>query len=95
MTDPCMDFDVAKQPSDPGCVCTAGNCTCGPGCGCICCWGNGPSGNSTIVAQNNEKGILETGLFGVIAKHEQASMGSQHDPLRQGIYATNSVGDND
>jgi hypothetical protein len=95
MADPCMDFDVAKQPSNPGCVCAPGVCTCGPSCNCVCCYGNGPGGNSMLSGQNNEKGILETGLFQVIAKHQQAAMGSQHDPLRQGIYATNSVGDND
>lgn len=88
-------FDVAKTPTPPGCACTPGNCTCGVNCGCLCCWGNGPSGNSTIVAQNNEKGILETGLFKVMSMHTEADLGSAHDPKRQGIYATNSVGDND
>lgn len=88
-------FDVAKVPTPPGCACTPGNCSCGPSCGCLCCWGNGPGGNSTIVAQNNEKGILETGLFGVISRHTEAALGSHNDPYRQGIYATNSVGDND
>lgn len=95
MTDPCCGYDPAKGPGSPMCSCSSGNCTCGPTCDCICCYGNGPSGNSTIVAQNNEKGILETGLFQVIARHTQADLGSQHDPKRQGIYATNSVGDND
>jgi hypothetical protein len=54
----------------------------------------GPGGKRTNV-ENNEKGILETNLFGVIALHCEADLGSDHDPHRQGIYATNSVGDND
>lgn len=54
----------------------------------------GPGG-STIIVENNEKGILETNLQNVIAKHEYAALGSDHDPHRQGIYATNSVGDRD
>jgi len=90
-----MTYDPAKTPGNPACVCAPGNCTCGPDCPCSCCWGNGPGGNSTIVAQNNEKGILETGLFEVISRHVQADLGCAHDPMRQGIYATNSVGDND
>ena len=88
-------YDVAKVPTSPGCACTPGNCSCGPDCPCTCCWGNGPSGNSMIVAQNNEKGILETGLFEVIGRHQEALLGSNNDPYRQGIYGTNSVGDND
>ena len=54
----------------------------------------GPGGTTTHI-ENNEKGILETNLFGVIALHRQAELGSNHDPERQGVYATNSVGDND
>jgi hypothetical protein len=86
-------FDVAKVPTPVSKGHSPGNCTYGDGC--VYCWGNGPSGNSTIVAQNNEKGILETGLFGVLAMHTEADLGSFHDGKRQGIYATNSVGDND
>lgn len=54
----------------------------------------GPGGNTTLI-ENNEKGILETHVFRVIARQEYAELGSNHDPERQGIYATNSVGDND
>jgi hypothetical protein len=88
-------IDVAKEPTPLACACAPGQCSCGPDCGCMCCWGNGPSGNSTIVAQNNEKGILETGLFHLLGMHTEADLGSMHDSCRQGIYATNSVGDND
>jgi hypothetical protein len=87
-------IDVAKQPTSSACSCTPGNCSCGPDCGCMCCWGNGPGGNTTLI-QYNEKGILEMGLRHVIDMHCEAVLGSQHDPKRQGIYATNSVGDND
>lgn len=54
----------------------------------------GPGGTTTHI-ENNEKGILETNVFGVIALHQQAELGSSHDAERQGIYTTNSVGDND
>jgi len=55
---------------------------------------NGPGGNVNL-RENNEKGILETNLAGVIAMHEYASLGSDHDSQRRGIYRTNSVGDRD
>lgn len=78
-------YDPAKQPCDP---------TYYPPCGeCIMC-AAGPGGNTTLI-ENNEKGILETGLFEVISKHRQAALGSNHDSMKQGIYTTNSVGDND
>lgn len=54
----------------------------------------GPSGNTTLV-DHNEKGILEVNLEGVIAMHVQAELGSNHDSHKQGIYTTNSIGDND
>lgn len=54
----------------------------------------GPGGTSTN-SEHNEKGILEAGLFRVIARHQQAELGSDHDSYKQGIYRTNSVGDND
>ena len=54
----------------------------------------GPGGTTTHI-ENNEKGILEENVFGVIALHKQAELGSSHNPERQDIYATNSVGDND
>lgn len=55
---------------------------------------SGPGGKSTNI-ENNEKGILETGLQSLIAKHKYAPLGSMHDAMRQGIYRTNSVGDRD
>lgn len=55
---------------------------------------SGPGGRMNII-ENNEKGILETTLQGVISKHVYDPMGSNHDSFRQGIYTTNSVGDRD
>lgn len=55
---------------------------------------NGPGGTENRI-ENNERGILQTHLFEVIARHEYADLGSDHDSQRQGIYATNSVGDRD
>lgn len=77
-------YDPAKQPCDPQFY---------PCMDCDLCI-VGPGGNSTIT-ENNEKGILETGLFKVIARHERAELGSDHDSYKQGIYTTNSVGDGD
>lgn len=54
----------------------------------------GPGGTTTNV-ENNEKGILETSLAGIVAMHRQAELGSMHDSQKQGIYRTNSMGDND
>ena len=55
----------------------------------------GPGGRTTNI-ENNEKGILETNLFRVMSyMPKTAELGSDHDPKRQGIYATNSMGDND
>jgi len=79
------DYDPAKEPCNPlyGPPCYECNmCTAGPG------------GKTTNI-ENNEKGILEAGLFEVIGKHRQAALGSDHDSFKQGIYTTNSVGDND
>ncbi len=55
----------------------------------------GGPGGQTINSENNEKGILESGLSRVISRHVQAELGSDHDSFKQGIYRTNSVGDND
>ncbi|ATW62476.1 hypothetical protein HWB39_gp60 [Streptomyces phage WRightOn] len=77
-------YDPAKQACDPVYY---------PCMNCDEC-GVGPGGKTTNI-ENNEKGILETGLQRVISRHTQAALGSNHDPMRQGIYATNSVGDND
>lgn len=54
----------------------------------------GPGGSS-ILTENNEKGILETHLASSMQGHTQAALRSNHDSFRQGIYTTNSVGDND
>lgn len=77
-------YDPAKQPCDP---------LYAPCMECDMCIA-GPGGNNTLT-ENNEKGILETGLFKVISRHQQAELGSDHDGYKQGIYTTNSVGDND
>ena len=77
------DYDPAKEPCDP-------KFSAPKDCYPIA----GPGGNTTLI-ENNEKGILETNLFRVIAMHQEADLGSNHDSERQGIYATNSVGDND
>lgn len=77
-------YDPAKQACDPVYY---------PCMHCDEC-GVGPGGNTTLI-ENNEKGILETGLQKVISKHRQAALGSSHDSFKQGIYTTNSVGDND
>lgn len=45
----------------------------------------GPGGKTTIV-ENNEKGILEENIFGVLRNHRQAALGSDHDSYAQGIY---------
>lgn len=79
------NYDPAKQACDPKYHApygACGMCTAGPG-------------GSTINIENNEKGILETGLQQVIGMHRQAALGSDHDSQKQGIYITNSVGDND
>jgi hypothetical protein len=54
----------------------------------------GPGGTTTRI-ENNEKGILETHLAMSMQGHKQASLRSNHDSFKQGIYTTNSVGDND
>jgi hypothetical protein len=77
--------NVALQPTDPHCGCTPGNCSCGPDCGCMCCYGNGPGGRTTNV-QYNEKGILETGLMHIVGMTQTADLGSDHDSYAQGIY---------
>lgn len=54
---------------------------------------DGPSGNSTLT-DHNEKGILEIHLS-AFTTPKQAALGSDHDSQRQGIYTSNSRGDND
>ncbi len=53
----------------------------------------GPGGNKNII-NNNEKGILERQVISFIDP-KFAALGSDHDSQKQGIYSTNSVGDND
>jgi len=60
------------------------------GCTCSLC---GPAGTTTNV-EHNEKGILETHLA-AFTTPKMADLGSDHDSQKQGIYRTNSVGDND
>lgn len=55
---------------------------------------SGPGGKRTNI-ENNEKGILETGVHQLIGRHRMAELGSNHDSFRSGIYRTNSMGDND
>ncbi len=75
-------YDPAKEPCSPVYY--------NPECSYV----TGPAGNTTLI-NGNEKGILETHLFETIAMHQQAELGSDHDSYKQGIYTTNSVGDND
>jgi len=77
-------YDPAKQPCDP---------EFHPCMDCDMCK-VGPGGNSTLT-ENNEKGILETGIFKILTRHQFAELGSDHDSYKQGIYTTNSVGDHD
>lgn len=52
----------------------------------------GPGGKTTNI-ENNERGILDRGLFDVIAKHKEAALGSDHDSHAQGIYRTSGYRD--
>lgn len=50
----------------------------------------GPAGTTTNINQN-EKGILEDGLFEAMREFQNAELGSDHDRYAQGIYGdTNS-----
>ena len=55
---------------------------------------DGPGGTTTHI-ENDEKGILETSMQPYVTGRQEAALGSEHDTYRQGIYRTNSVGDND
>lgn len=76
------DYDPAKTPCSP---------LYGHPHPCEIC---GPGGRTTNV-ENNEKGILESHLADSMQNGTQASLRSNHDAFKQGIYTTNSVGDND
>lgn len=45
----------------------------------------GPAGTSTHINQN-EKGILEDGLFEAMQSYQTAALSSDHDRYAQGIY---------
>jgi hypothetical protein len=45
----------------------------------------GPAG-TTIHVNQNEKGILEDGLFEAMRMHQASELGSDHDRYAQGIY---------
>jgi len=45
----------------------------------------GPAG-TTIHINQNEKGILEDGLFEAMRVHQSSPLGSDHDRYAQGIY---------
>lgn len=59
-----------------------------------CCYGIGPAGRTTNI-ENNEKGILDNGVLAITRKTVGGYLPSAHDGYRQGIYTTNSAGDND
>ena len=62
---------------------------------CPCCQATGPAGVTTNI-EHDEKGMQETRLQGIISYNpERAELGSDHDSFKQGIYTTNSMGDND
>jgi hypothetical protein len=46
----------------------------------------GPAGTSTHINQN-EKGILEDGLFEAMRVHQSSPLGSSHDQHAMGIYS--------
>ncbi len=54
----------------------------------------GPAGRTNNI-EHDEKGMLDGFVLSVVAMHQQAELGSNHDGFKQGIYRTNSVGDND
>ena len=77
------DYDPAKTPGEVEFHrCMSAHCM-------IC----GPSGNTTLI-DHNEKGILESALH-PLTSPQRATLGSNHDGYRQGIYTTNSAGDSD
>lgn len=47
----------------------------------------GPAGNSTLT-NANERGILDAGLFRVMALRQVSELGSDHDSHAVGIYAS-------
>lgn len=51
----------------------------------------GPGGKSTNI-ENNERGILQRGLFHAMETYKKAELGSSHDSHAQGIYASDGGG---
>lgn len=47
----------------------------------------GPAG-TTVNINQNEKGILEQGLFDALSAHQVSELGSNHDSYAVGIYAS-------
>lgn len=45
----------------------------------------GPGGRTTNI-ENNERGILQSGLFEAMKMHQESPLGSNHDSFAQGIY---------
>lgn len=76
------DYDPAKQACSPLYDHPHPCLICGPG-------------GATINIENNEKGIQDTYLAEAMQGHKQAALRSNHDGFRQGIYTSNSRGDND
>lgn len=71
-----VNYDPAKEPCNP-----QYHPLCAGYDMCIA----GPGGNMQLI-ENNEKGILETGLFEVIARQKTAELQGDHN--RQGIYGS-------
>lgn len=53
----------------------------------------GPGGRNSNI-ENNERGILDRQVM-AFTSPQFAALGSDHDSNKQGIYRTNSMGDND
>lgn len=51
----------------------------------------GPGGRTTNI-ENNERGILQKGVFRAMDTYKQAELGSSHDSHAQGIYADTDGG---
>jgi hypothetical protein len=60
------------------------------GCGCPCCVGATPGGNSTITWAN-EKGVQEYNNHMVVMSTTRSKLGSDHDSYAQGIYETDPM----
>jgi len=74
-----VEYDPAKIPCDPLFVSEGDRYSI-----------DGPGGSS-ILTENNEKGILETNLFEHMRNGTRADLSSSHDGFRQGIYVTNDT----